>query len=125
MEKESKKGMSKRIISAVLTAALILGFFAGVPLRANAVTQMSVSEECVEFIKNIEGFYAIPYWDYAQWTVGFGTKCPDEYRQKYLEEGIPLEEAEKLLEKAMVYFGNEVNKFMVRNKIQLDRKSVV
>ena len=122
MEKESKKGMSKRIISAVLTAALILGFFAGVPLRANAVTQMSVSEECVEFIKNIEGFYAIPYWDYAQWTVGFGTKCPDEYRQKYLEEGIPLEEAEKLLEKAMVYFGNEVNKFMVRNKIQLTQQ---
>lgn len=111
--------MFKRLLSAVLVAVLIVGFFAGLPLKAGAVSPMSPSKELIEFIKQIEGFNAIPYWDYAQWTVGFGTKCPDEDLQKYMQEGIPLEKAEELLANAMDYFGSEVNKFMSRNNIQL------
>lgn len=111
--------MFKRLLSAVLVAVLIVGFFVGLPLKAGAVSPMSPSEDCIEFIRQIEGFNAIPYWDYAQWTVGFGTKCPDADLQKYLQEGIPLEKAEELLANAMEYFGNEVNKFMARNNIQL------
>lgn len=114
--------MFKRIISALVAVVLIVGFLVGVPLRASAVTKMSASEDCIDFIKQIEGFYAIPYWDYAQWTVGFGTKCPDADLEKYLEEGIPLETAEQLLAKEIAYFSNEVNKFMTRNNVQLTQQ---
>lgn len=114
--------MFKRIVGGILAAVIIIGLFAAIPLRASAVNQMRVSESCVAFLKQIEGFNATPFWDYAQWTVGFGTKCPDADLEKYKQEGIPLEKAEQLLAEAMVYFGNEVNKFMVRNNHQLTQQ---
>lgn len=114
--------MRKRMVSALLAIVLMVGLFSGVPIRANAITQMSASDDCVSFIKEIEGFHAIPYWDYAQWTVGFGTACPEEDRQRYLEEGIPVEEAEKLLQEMMTYFNGEVNKFMTRNQVRLTQQ---
>ena len=112
----------KRVLSAVLAAVLIVGLFAGVPIRANAITQMSASEDCINFIKQIEGFHAIPYWDYAQWTVGFGTACPGKDLARYLEEGIPVEEAEALLQKMTADFDREINKFMTRNNLQLTQQ---
>ena len=114
--------MFKRITSAALALVLMVGLIAGMPLRVHAVTQMSPSDEVVEFIKQIEGFHAIPYWDVKQWTVGFGTKCPSAELETYLETGIPLEEAEHLLADAMVYFGGEVNRFMKRNDLQLTQQ---
>ncbi len=36
------------------------------------------SPEIIEFIKGREGFRANPYWDYSQWSVGYGTCCRDE-----------------------------------------------
>ena len=114
--------MRKRAVSALLAIVLMMGLLAGVPIRANAITQMSASEDCIDFIKGIEGFHAIPYWDYAQWTVGFGTACPEADRQRYLEEGIPVEEAEALLQEMTAYFNQEVNTFMVRNNIQLTQQ---
>lgn len=113
--------MIKRVLSAALTLVMLVGLFAGVPIRANAVTQLSASEACIDFIKTMEGFHAIPYWDFAQWTVGFGTACPEEDLERYLQEGIPVEEAEQLLEEAMSYFNREVNKFMVRHNLQLEQ----
>ena len=113
--------MKNRLISAVLAVVMILSFGWVSPVQANAITQLSASEECINQIKTMEGFHAIPYWDFAQWTVGFGTACPDEKLQQYLQEGIPVEEAEKLLQDAMVYFNREVNKFMTRNGVQLNQ----
>lgn len=114
--------MTKRIFSAILTVVLVLGLFAGVPLKASAVTEMSASDDCIEFIKSVEGFHAIPYWDYAQWTVGFGTACPSTVLQHYLEYGIPVEKAEELLQKALINFNREMNRFMVRQNIQLTQQ---
>lgn len=114
--------MRKRVLSAALALMMVLGLLSGVPIRASAITQMSASEDCVNFIKDIEGFHAIPYWDYAQWTVGFGTACPAEDLQRYQQEGIPVEEAEALLQEMMAYFNREVNKFMTRHNIQLTQQ---
>ena len=113
--------MKKRLLTAVLAAVMILSFCWVSPVQANAITQLSASEECIDLIKTMEGFHAIPYWDFAQWTVGFGTACPDEKLQQYLQEGIPVDEAEKLLQDAMVYFNREVNKFMTRYGVQLNQ----
>lgn len=37
--------------------------------------EMVVDPGLVNFIKNKEGFSAKPYWDYKQWTNGYGTKA--------------------------------------------------
>ena len=63
------------------------------------------SGEIIAFIKSREGFSSMPYWDYSQWTVGYGTRCgtlrdgsdvPDFYW-----DGITEEEADRLLRKAL------------------------
>ena len=111
--------MMKRLLCALLALVLIAGF---VSIRAHAANTMSASDEIVEFIKNIEGFHAIPYWDYSQWTVGFGNMCPEDDLLRYMEEGIPVKEAEALLRNQMDYFNREINKFMVRNKLTLNQQ---
>ena len=111
--------MRKRIVSALLSIVLLVGIL---PLRANAVNQLSASDACIEMIKQIEGFHAIPYWDYAQWSVGFGTACPQGDLQRYQQEGIPIEEAEALLQMHIQNFNREVNRFMVRHNLQLTQQ---
>ena len=31
------------------------------------------SENVYSFISSLEGFYDVPYWDYSQWSVGYGS----------------------------------------------------
>ena len=64
---------------------------------AYAESAMTTSTACVEFIKSVEGFSAQPYYDYNQYTVGYGTKCPTEKYFEYKANGIPKKEAEALL----------------------------
>jgi len=35
----------------------------------------AVDQGLIDFIKKAEGFRSTPYWDYKQWTVGYGTKA--------------------------------------------------
>jgi lysozyme len=69
----------------------------------------------------MEGFEAIPYWDYGQWTVGFGTRCPDEHLARYQKEGIPYEEAHELMREHVAIFEGYVNTFMNNNDLQLSQ----
>ena len=43
-----------------------------VPAPASDVV---IDQGLINFIKKEEGFKATPYWDYKQWTVGYGTKA--------------------------------------------------
>ena len=111
--------MMKRMLSAVLALVLICTLL---PLKAQAIGSMSASDEILDFIKNLEGYHAIPYWDYSQWTVGFGNMCPEGDLLRYMEEGIPVEEAEALLQKNVEYFDREINKFIVRKNLTLTQQ---
>ena len=56
------------------------------------------SQQMIDMIKSMEGFSEKPYWDYAQYSVGYGTKPKtDEDLERYMREGISREEAEELL----------------------------
>ncbi|MBE6687387.1 MAG: hypothetical protein E7591_09220 [Ruminococcaceae bacterium] len=66
------------------------------------------SEKGIELIKGFEGFSKYAYWDYSQWTIGYGTKCGEnEY-----PDGITVEEAELLLQKAMERYEMALNSFL-------------
>ena len=77
------------------------------------------SKSGLSFIKTFEGFLLYPKWDYAQWTVGYGTRCPDDKLAYYKEHGISREEAEDLLSKEIASFSYEVNKFISKNSLKL------
>lgn len=61
------------------TGIFILAFLLLVSLcpamLINAVNTQPYSESLVEFIKYVEGFSATPYWDYLQYTHGYGTRA--------------------------------------------------
>ena len=110
--------MIKRAICAVLCLVLCLSIGIILPLQARAV-DMKVSDACVELIKQLEGFTAIPTWDYAQWTVGYGTSCPENLVDRYKENGIPISDAEQLLAEKLVYFDECVNRFIDKHNLKL------
>ena len=111
--------MLKRILGAALVLVLMVSFFTLFTNNAHAVSNMGVSAKCVQMIKDTEGFYAIPYWDYSQWTVGFGTRCPDDQLEYYKQVGIPVEEANALLHEQLKTFETSVRNFAKKYGLNL------
>ena len=83
----------KRMISFLLAIVLFAGLMLTGAPTVFAASEMTVSDALVEVLKQEEGFSAKPYWDYGQWTVGYGTKCPQEKLKQYQTYGIPEEDA--------------------------------
>ncbi len=111
--------MKKRIVCLFLSAVLLFGLLPLVAPSAKAESLLTYSQECVELLKSFEGFAAKPYWDYAQYTVGYGTRCPDDKYDEYMERGITEEEAEALLRTYMDAFGKSVNRFNDKHSLNL------
>ena len=77
------------------------------------------SEDCVNLIKEEEGFSAKPYYDYGQYTVGYGTRCPDDKLDYYRTNGITVEEAEALLREYMIDTEDSIESFAIRSGLNL------
>ena len=109
--------MVKKILSFLLAAVLVFGLMeAGVP-RAAAVQNLTASDDCVELIKQFEGFLATPQKDYSQYSIGYGTACsPGDY-----PNGITREAAEQLLRRELDKIGPKINQFAANNGITLNQ----
>lgn len=101
--------LKKRIFSFLIVLALVLTM---IPLQAKAASAMVASQQLIEVLKKVEGFSAKPVWDYSQWSVGYGTRAPDEHLARYQAEGISEEEATQLLMNYMDSMGRSVNSFI-------------
>ena len=113
--------MKKRLLGAVLAVALAVSCFTLFAFNAHATTNMKASDACINMIKETEGFFAIPYWDYSQWTVGFGTTCPADKLEEYQQNGIPVEDAEALLQEQLAKFEKSVNDYARKNGLKLSQ----
>ena len=81
---------------------------------------MTVSDEFIEMLKTMEGFHGVAYWDYSQWTIGYGTKCPEGKEDYYTEENpMTEEEAEELLHKELLYFETVINDYAQKHGLEL------
>ena len=83
------------------------------------VAKYMTSDDCLKILKAYEGFSAKPYWDVVQWTVGYGTRCPDEKVEYYKQHGITKEEAELLLRDFIISFEEDVEAFIDLYKLEL------
>lgn len=100
----------KKILCILVSAAFCVHFY-----PVYAAEDMKVSQECIELIKAAEGFSRYKYWDYSQWTIGYGTGVSeDEY-----PDGITEAEAEELLYNAVVRYEGYVNNFADRYDVSL------
>lgn len=110
--------MNKRFLSLCLAVALVLSIFATVPLQVRAASQMTTSENCLSIVKELEGFSGKPYKDTdGKYTIGYGTRCPDELVSKYMNEPMTKEEADAELRKEMVNYEKAVNAFIDRHSL--------
>ena len=106
--------MRFRFRNLLMIAIVILGvlLFATPPVYAAYDTK--TSEECIELIKEFEGFQEMPFYDYSQWSVGYGTACEEDA----YPDGITEEEADQLLRDYVVTLEEKLNKFAKRNKLE-------
>ena len=109
--------MYKRIVCLMLAIVMILGVFVTSTEQVFASTGMTISNEGIAYLKRAEGFSKVPYWDASQWTVGYGTRCPDNKLEEYKKNGISEADAEKLFKEFITSFEYYVNKFVDENKL--------
>lgn len=102
--------MMKRVTSFLLAIVILAGFVLTAAPKANAASAMTASDSMIAVLKQEEGFSRTPYWDYAQYTVGYGTACPADMVDYYMENGITEEAAEILLRNYLANTENTINK---------------
>lgn len=113
--------MSKRILAAIMAIVILLSLISMCVISASAESGMHMSADAINILKAEEGFSQKPYWDYAQWTVGYGTKCPDDKLEEYKANGISQEAAESLLRSFVARFEAELDSFMERTGVSLNQ----
>jgi len=110
--------MNKRVLSLFLAFALALSICAIAPFQVRAASQMTASEDCLSVIKELEGFSGKPYLDTdGKYTIGYGTRCPDDLVSKYMDEPMTKDEADVELRKEMVTYEKAVNAFIDRHSL--------
>lgn len=99
----------RHILFLMICFCLLAGSFLNLVPEAYAASSLTASEACIDFIKSVEGFSSKPYFDYAQYTVGYGTRCPDEKYDEYMANGISRNEAEALLREEIGEIESDLN----------------
>lgn len=105
---------------------------AAVQTAAAGSYSKEISEAGLEVIKSFEGFYPYPYWDYQQYSFGYGSRCdastvyedknsPTGYSTTLYPNGIPEREASKLLKKMIDEFSIKLNNFLEKYQISLNQ----
>ena len=109
--------MKKRATCFLLAVVILLSALWVGAVPADAASSLATSDECVNILKAEEGFSKYPYWDYAQYTVGYGTRCPSEDLDRYMRDGITEEEAETLLRNYLILAEAEINRFADKHEL--------
>ena len=85
-------------------------------LDDNTPITLRTTENGVAFIKAREGFRATAYWDYSQYSIGYGSRCEaNEY-----PNGITQEQADRLLRKKLQEFETKLDAFLTKNNLTLN-----
>ena len=99
--------MARRMICFLLSAMMVFGMCAMAAPQVSAANDLTVSENGIALIKEFEGFAAKPFYDYTQYSVGYGTACkPGDY-----PNGITKAQADQLLRAEIEKIEDHLNRF--------------
>ena len=77
--------------------------------------KLRTTEQMIALLKSKEGFRATAYWDYSQYSIGYGSACTkDEY-----PNGITEAQADILLREMLQGFEKKLDSFLTENSISL------
>ena len=113
--------MKKRFFSLFLTAILLLTMLPVAGVSAEETNPFTASDDMIALLKEYEGFDKYPRWDYAHYTVGYGSTCPDADYDRWKANGITEAEAEALLKSSLLKFETSICNFAKKNNIQLNQ----
>lgn len=109
--------MHKRILCLILTLVLLVSMVPAFALPSKAASSLKTSEAGISVLKKLEGFAKYPFYDYGQYSVGYGSACgKDDY-----PNGITLEQADALLRKYLVTLERVLNNFADRYELILSQ----
>ena len=73
--KTGRRKWYTRWIAVCVAIVLGVGMYTGMPIHAATSAELTISQNGIDFIKEREGFNAKCYYDGAQSSIGYGTKC--------------------------------------------------
>ena len=118
----------KRVLSAILVVVLLVACLPVTGVFAKEVTpakveKLQVSEQLIAMVKKEEGFSKTAYWDYSQYSIGYGCAVKNKNNQvvrtkaevdEIYPNGITEAEADKLLRQRIAEdYAAPVNNFAV------------
>lgn len=109
--------MRKKLICIILVAILLIGIMPTQRVSASNADQLDISDEFLAVLKQFEGFMynGKPYWDYSQYSIGYGSFCSytqDETYWYYMENPITEEEASNKLVAELQYYITQVRNYL-------------
>lgn len=111
--------MKRKILALLLAAATLLTLLPGRPVEVSAATTMQASQAFIDVLKKIEGFSATPYYDYSQYSIGYGCYCPDDMVDYYTENPLTPEQGEAMLIEQLAKYVGYVNNFAATHGLNL------
>lgn len=106
--------MRKRIACGLLALMMFFSLFSGLATPVAAASDLSSSEDVIEFIKKFEGFSATAFWDVNQWSIGYGTTG-----QK--GQTITEEEADVAMRDHLAEIDQKINEFAAKYDLNFDQ----
>lgn len=85
------------------------------PVEITSDVKLRTTEKGVDMIKALEGFVEKPYFDYQQYSIGYGSRCD---RNDY-PDGITREEADALLRENLKTFEDALDAFLTKSRVTL------
>lgn len=83
-----------------------------------------ITTELVDLVIGFEGFTKYPQWDYAQWSVGYGTRCPDDKLEDYKRNGISEASARTLLNQHLSRSVSDVERWTQAQGLTLEQYQI-
>ena len=111
--------MRKKLTCITLVVLLLVGIMPPQRASASNADQLDISNEFLGILKQFEGFMnsGRPYWDYAQYSIGYGSFCSytqDETYWYYMNNPLTEEEAAAKLVNELQYFIDRVRNYLKR-----------
>ena len=116
--------MRKKLICIALVAVLLLAIVPPQKASASNADQLDISDEFLAVLKQFEGFMynGYPYWDYGQYSIGYGSFCSytqDDTYWYYMSNPLTEAQASEKLVNELQYFINKVRDYMRRYDLTL------
>lgn len=114
--------MKRRSLCLFLAICVLMGTFL-LPPDVRAASSMTASDDVISIIKQFEGFSGTPYVDTdGKYTIGYGTRCPEELVSQYNETPMTEEEAEAELRKTVAGYEKDVNAFIDKYGLSYEQR---